>query len=236
VSAFASQLEELESFHGRQRPDWPVDPYQFLVWWHCGYPPSDEACNAGWASLKAEQDVAPAKLVKARASVLARLLKPGGLIPDLRAQRLKDIAAEVLEEWGGDLSRALQAMPAAAVIKTLKKLPGIGEPGAERIILFGGIAPLPAVPSNATQVAVRMQHGAPFGSYTKDYREGRRLIEAEIPATLAARQRAFLLLKAHGQTVCKRSTPRCDACPIARMCAYFKGVKTSSVRKAKRSA
>jgi endonuclease-3 len=221
VSAFASQLDALESFHGVQRPDWPVDPYQFLVWWHCGYPPSDEACNKGWASLRAEQDVAPAKLAKARASVLSRLLKPGGLIPELRAPRIKDIAAEVVEEWGGDLSHALRAMPAAAATKALKKLPGIGEPGAERILLFGGIAPLPAVPSNATQVAVRMQRGASLDSYTKDYREGRRLIETQIPATLVARQRAFLLLKVHGQTLCKRSAPKCDACPIAPTCAYY---------------
>jgi len=231
VSPFASQLDALESFHGRQRPDWPVDPYAFLVWWHCGYPPSDEACNKGWAALTAEQDVAPAKLVKARAPTLARLLKAGGFVADLRAERIKSIAAEVIEKWGGDLSRALRETPIAAAMKALKKLPGIGEPGAERILLFGDIAPVPAVPSNATQVAVRMQRGASFDAYTKDYREGRRLIEAHVPATLAARQRSFLLLKIHGQTLCKRSKPQCDACPIASNCAFFGRSRSSASRK-----
>lgn len=212
----------MESFHGRQRPDWPVDPYEFLVWWHCGYPPSDEACNKGWAALKESFDIAPAKLAKAKEPALARALKAGGLIPELRAPRIKSIAAEIVEEWDGDFSRALRAIPLAEAVKRLKKLPGIGEPGAERILLFGAIAPVPAVPSNATQVAVRIQHGASFEAYTKDYREGRKLIDTQVPATVAARQRAYLLLKVHGQTLCKRSKPKCDECPIARTCAYFK--------------
>jgi endonuclease III len=230
VSTFASQLDALESFHGRQRPDWPVDPYEFLVWWHCGYPSSDEACFNGWAALKAEQDLAPAKLAKARTPTLARLLQAGGFVAELRAQRIKSVAGEVMEEWGGNLSRALRGMPIAAAMKALKKLPGIGEPGAERILLFGDIAPVPAVPSNATQVAVRMQRGASFDAYTKDYREGRRLIEANVPATLAARQRSFLLLKIHGQTLCKRSKPQCDSCPIASGCAFFARPRSSASR------
>jgi endonuclease-3 len=232
MGAFARQLDVLESFHGRQRPDWPVDPYEFLVWWHCGYPPSDEACSKGWAALNAEGlDLSPPKLANVRESVLIRVLKAGGLIPELRAQRIKTVANRVIGEWGGDMARGLRAMPVAAAIKTLKKLPGIGEPGAERILLFGDIAPLPAVPSNATQVAVRMQRGASLDAYAKDYREGRRLIEGEVPATAAARQRAFLLLKVHGQTLCKRSTPKCDACPIAPTCAYFARLRSSAKRK-----
>jgi hypothetical protein len=30
-------LDALESFHGKQKPKWPTDPYRFLIWWHCGY-------------------------------------------------------------------------------------------------------------------------------------------------------------------------------------------------------
>ncbi len=37
-------LDALESFYGAQEPHWPTDPYEFLVWWHCGYPASDAAC------------------------------------------------------------------------------------------------------------------------------------------------------------------------------------------------
>ena len=218
VISFASQLDALESYHGRQRPHWPVDPYEFLIWWHCGYPPSDEACDKGWAALEAAFDLAPSALAKAGKPALVRALKAGGLFPELRAPRIKEVATQTVEKWGGDLARALRGITVAEGVRVLKKLPSIGEPGAERILLFGAVAPLPAVPSNATQVAVRMQHGASFGAYTRDYREGRKLIEADVPATFAARQRAFLLLKQHGQTLCKRTNPKCDQCPISGTC------------------
>jgi len=52
-------LDELEAFYGPQEPCWPVDPYQFLIWWHCGYPASDATCTRGWSALKREVGVEP---------------------------------------------------------------------------------------------------------------------------------------------------------------------------------
>jgi hypothetical protein len=40
----------------------------------------------------------------------------------------------------------------------------------------------------------------------------------EVPETVPARQRAHQLLRRHGQTVCRRSTPECPQCPIADTC------------------
>jgi len=37
-------LAALEAHYGPQAPHAPTDPYQFLVWWHCGYPPSEARC------------------------------------------------------------------------------------------------------------------------------------------------------------------------------------------------
>src|SRR5882762_3511531 len=61
----AELLDQLESFHGTQEADWPTDPYLFLVWWHCGYPASDDACAKGWDSLKGEIGVEPDQLLGA---------------------------------------------------------------------------------------------------------------------------------------------------------------------------
>ena len=36
-------LDKLERFYGKQEPCWPLDPYEFVVWWHSGYPASDAA-------------------------------------------------------------------------------------------------------------------------------------------------------------------------------------------------
>ena len=57
-------LSKLEKFYGLQEPSWPTEPYEFLVWWYCGYPASDAACAKGWERLKSEIGIDPEKLLK----------------------------------------------------------------------------------------------------------------------------------------------------------------------------
>jgi len=148
-------LDKLEKFYGKREPSWPADPYEFIVWWHCGYPASDAACTRGWEKLKSEVGIEPHNLLSATPRKLASAVKLGGMIPEIRALRLKEIAMRVKDEFGGDLRAAL-AGPLSEVRKTLKKFPGIADPGVDRILLFAGITPIAAVPSNCTQVLVRV--------------------------------------------------------------------------------
>jgi endonuclease-3 len=235
MSNLLQLLGTLEAFHGQQQPTWPTDPYLFLVWWHCGYPASDSSCAKGWASLESKIGVDPERLLSANPSKLALALKPGGMVPELRAMRLKEIAERVQKEFGGDLHAALKALPIAQVRVALKKFPGIADPGADRILLFGGISPVAAVPSNCPHVLVRIRAGLERENYGATYGEAQRMIAAEVPATFDGRIRAYLLLKRHGQQLCKRSTPKCSICPVAVSCAFFagktRGGQSSSVRK-----
>ena len=216
-------LDVLETHYGRQTATWPTEPYEFLGWWHCGYPASDAACERGWEALMRAVGVTPEKILAASDATLAGALKAGGMVPELRAQRLREIAERVLREFGGDLAAAL-AGPADAARKLLKKFPNIADAGANRILLFAGLAPVAAVPSNCPQVLVRIQLGLERENYIVTYREAQKLIEAEVKPALEARQRAYLLLKRHGQEVCKRSKPKCELCPVSAECRYFAGV------------
>jgi endonuclease III len=215
-------LDRLEAFHGPQEPCWPVDPYEFLVWWHCGYPASDVTCGRGWQALKSEIGTAPRQLLAAPQAKLAHALKAGGMVPEMRAMRLQQIAERVENEFGGDLNAGLIG-PLKEVRRALKKFPGIADPGADRILLFGHIVPVAAVPSNSAHVLVRIMKGSESENYTNDYREGQSLLEAEVPAQFHARTRAYLLLKEHGQKVCKRNNPKCEVCPVRDACAFFAG-------------
>jgi endonuclease-3 len=214
-------LDRLEAFYGVLEPNWPTDPYLFLVWWHCGYPASDAACGKGWEALRKEVGVEPQQLLKAPVAQLTKALKPGGMVPELRAVRLKEIAQRVENELGGDLRRGL-AGPIGAVRKTLKKFPGISDPGADRILLFGGVAPVAAVPSNCPHVLVRIQSGRETDNYGATYAQAQESIQAEVAKTLDARARAYLLLKRHGQEICKRTTPKCGECPVNSGCSYYR--------------
>lgn len=218
----ADVLDALEKHYGPQEPCWPTDPYLFLVWWYCGYPASDSACSKGWACLKREIGVETRKILSAAPNELARALKPGGMVPELRAVRLKELAARVRDEFGDDLRSALVG-PLREVRKILKSFHSISDPGTDRILLFGGITPVAAVPSNCPYVLVRIQRGRERENYGVTYREAQESIAAEIPEKLDARTRAYLLLKRHGQELCKRTNPKCPECPLNSRCMMFAG-------------
>ncbi len=223
MSRLSQILDTLESFHGPQAPRWPNDPYEFLVWWHCGYPASEERCSRGWESLSQEIGVSSEKLLATSAAKLTRALKPAGMIPELRAGRLKQIARSVQEQFGGDLKSALSRIPLTQARSLLKKFPGISDPGADRIILFAGIATVAAVPSSCPHVLIRIESGSPHKTYNLNYRDSQQMIQSQVADTFAARTRAYLLLQQHGLQVCKRSNPKCGICPVENSCAFLAG-------------
>jgi endonuclease-3 len=102
------------------------------------------------------------------------------------------------------------------------KFPGFGEPGAEKILLFTRTQPILALESNGLRVLVRLGFGEEKKSYATTYR----LVQAA--ATAEAKQdctwliRAHLLLRRHGQEVCRRSQPQCGDCPLSPECAHYR--------------
>jgi endonuclease III len=224
-------LDTLESFYGAQQPVAPTDPYEFIVWWHCGYPASDAACSKGWAALREQIGISPEALLRADPAQLARALKPGGMVPELRAQRMKQIAERVERECGGDLLATLHRDPEGAR-KLLKRFPNISDPGADRILLFAALDAVAAVPSNNPAPLVRILFGKERENYAVTYREAKSALEAELPRDRATRLRAYLLLKKHGEQTCKRGRPKCEQCPLREACAYASGAMRGSAARA----
>lgn len=220
VASLSTILDVLESHYGLQAAEWPTDPYLFLVWWHCGYPQSDAACQRGWTALNNVTSTDCESLLKVSTPKLASALKAGGMVPELRAERLKEIAARVKDEFGGDLREALVG-PITRVRKLLKEFPGIADPGADRILLFAGISPIAAVPSNCVHVLTRIVGGSESDSYNHQYKQAQAAIENGVAATFDPRARAYLLLKRHGQEMCKRTKPKCEVCPVSGKCVYY---------------
>ena len=224
-------LDELEKHYGMQSAVGPSDPYEMILFVNCGYPATDASCTKGYEPLKAGVGTKPDQILKAPSARLAKLTQPGGMFPELRAERLKLIARIANENFGGDLKWALEKLmkdektPAEKRLqrakRALKEFPVIGEPGADKILLFSGMAPIAAVPSACTGVPQRIFFGHEDKNYGKGYRAAQEAIAAEVPEKFEARQRAYLLLKKHGQEICKRTKPKCEICPIRRKCAYF---------------
>src|SRR5262249_18819453 len=187
-------LNQLEKFYGKQEPCWPSDPYLFLLWWYCGYPASDASCSKGWKQLTEKIGSDPDAILAAPPASLAAVLKPGGMLPELRAERMKEVTARIKDEFGGDLRASLSG-PIPKVRKILKSFPSIGDPGADRILLFAGIQPVAAVPSNCTGVLGRIQKGGGEKNYNDSYRAAQRMLESVKPATFLDWSQRYLLLQ-----------------------------------------
>ncbi len=223
MTALTQILEVLAASHGEQTVAWPTDPYLFLVWLHCGYPASEAKCAKGWESLTSQIGVDAERILKANPAQLASALRPGGMVPELRAMRLKEIAERVLKQYGGDLREGLNGLSVAQARGALKQFPNIADPGADRILLFAGISPVAAVPSNCPHVLVRIHAGRERENYGRTYREAQRLVEDGLPPKFDSRTRGYLLLKCHGQQLCKSSNPKCGICPVVTNCAFAAG-------------
>ncbi len=213
-------LDRLEKQYGKRKLAGPSDAYGMVLYTNCGYPANDVSCAKGFTALQKLIGTQPDEILAASDTELARIMRHGGIVPEVRAQRLKDIAGRVRDKFGGDLDSVLKG-PIAEARKTLKQFPTIGDPGADKILLFTGTVPVAAVPSGHTHVLHRLGLGSEKKNYAAGYNSAKEALQAALPAQCAPLQRAYLLLQHHGREICKRSAPRCDACPVTENCAYY---------------
>jgi len=223
-------LDVLKDLYGPQKLAGPRDPYEMIVFLNSGYPASDAKCAKGFEALKREIGEQPKKILAVSKAKLAKVMRPNVILPGLCAERLKEIAGRVSNEFKGDLTAALkQRLREAkepekglkAAKKVLQEFPVIGEPSAEKILLFSGLVPVAAVPSAFVDVPIRLFRGEPGKNYAADYKTAREILDSGLPRTFDARQQAYLLMKKHGQEICKRTKPKCEICPLTARCAYL---------------
>jgi hypothetical protein len=97
----------------------------------------------------------PEKILAAPKKLLCEVTRRGGSIgAEERAERLQ-AAQLTVDEFGGDLASVLKLPPQKAK-KLLMQFPMIGEPGAEKILMFSGALGVLALESNGLRVLVRL--------------------------------------------------------------------------------
>src|SRR5262249_19814900 len=155
---------------------------------NCGYPQSHERCDNGFRALKEQVGLSPTEILAASDARLAKVFRESksGMVPEKRAQRLKEVAAMVQVENGGEIREALRGSPAEAR-KVLKQFPTLGDSGADRILLFGGVAPVAAIPATAVRVPLRIAYAEEKKNYAASYRAAQEYVASEIPEEFAAR-------------------------------------------------
>jgi endonuclease III len=219
-SPFQRVIGALEAFYGRPKPPAVRDPFEQVLWENVAYLANDERRAQAWKRFKSEVGTKPAQILKAARSKLLDIGK-AGIVPFLTADKLRKIAEIAVEEFDGDLRPVLK-LPLPQAKKALRKFPSIGEPGAEKILLFSGSHPVLALDSNGLRVLLRLGFGKEGKTYAKSYRCAQEAVAPGLTLDAPWLTRAHQLLRRHGQELCKTNHPRCEACPLQADCAYFR--------------
>jgi endonuclease III len=219
---FSKLVDKLQQHYGSPVPPPSTDPLELIIWENIAYLASDERRAKAFATLKQSIGTRPEQLLAAKHSALVVIGK-AGILPDISAEKLLAIAKIAYEQFGSDL-RAAVKKPLPQAKKALKKFPGIGDPGAEKILLFAGSYPVMALDSNGLRVLCRVGFAEEQKNYSATYRSVQDAIHEQLPRDYDSLIRAHQLLRQHGQELCKRSKPRCAACPVKHACNYGRRV------------
>src|SRR5216684_5576739 len=212
-------------------PDTPIatDPFELILLENIAYLVRDERRAEAFKTLRKHAGTRPHEILAASHDEILRATKLGGMHPEQRVARLKEIALIALNEFGGDLKTVLK-LPLPQAKQALRKFPSIGEPSAEKILLFTRACPVLGLDSNGLRVLVRLGFGEEKTTYTATYRAVQEAIADELKDDYDWLISTHILLRQHGKELCKTNAPLCEKCPVRKSCAYFR----SQVSKASR--
>jgi endonuclease-3 len=188
-----------------------------IAWEKVAYLATDERRAAAFARLARDVGLTPRALLAAKRSLLIDVLASGGIHPVERANNLIEAAQVAVAEFDGSLDAAC-ALPLPEAKRVLRRIPGIGDPGAEKILLLTRSQPVLGVDSNGLRVLTRLGYGTPAKTYGATYKAATTAALAELGNDIDVITEAHLLLRHHGQMICKTSSPRCGACVIRDLC------------------
>lgn len=213
-------VARLEAAHGPPAPPAVTDPFEMVLWENVAYLVDDERRARVFARLREEIGLDPEDLLGAPLEVLAGVIRDGGMQPEHRAAKLV-AAAETALSLGVENLRVLVHRVPEKASKALRRFPGVGEPGADKILLFSGAKRTLAPDSNILRVLVRLGFGSEDPNYGRMYRAATMAVAPQLPDDFPWLVRAHQLLRRHGQEICRRSAPLCEACPLAGECRWF---------------
>lgn len=213
-------VDTLRRRYGSPRaPRW-TDPWELILAESASYLVDDACRLAVFRTLKRRIGLRPEQLLDQSQSDLAAVIKDGGMRPPMRAEKLRKCARLAIDFFDGDVSGAVRGLPLAKARRALRRFPGIGEPGADRILLFARIHASLPLESNGLRALLRLGYGEESGGYAASYRSVQEDIAPQLRPDFDWLIDAHQLLRTHGMSLCRRSDPDCAQCPLRRSCPF----------------
>ena len=217
----AESVMRLEKHYGAPGPPPVTDPFEMIVWENAAYLVDDARRRAVFELLRQRVGTGPQAIAAVPVEELAAVIEKGGMRPGMRAEKLRTAATVALDIGPARLRQAVRTSPAEAR-KLLKRFPGIGDPGADKILLFARARRSLAPDSNALRVLVPLGFGREDANYARMYRSAAEAVAGILPDDFSWCVRAHQLLRRHGQELCRRLAPRCEVCPLTRLCPWYR--------------
>lgn len=195
------------------------EPFAQVLWVNVAYLASDVKRERAFALLRRTVGVTPAAVRRATDAKLLAVTRHG-ILPALFASKLRR-AAEIARDAFDDRVMAAARRPLADARRAMRRFPGIGEPGAEQILLFARAHRVLGPDSNALRVLTRLGAARELKSYAATYAAVREAVAPSLPARYDALIAAHQLLRRHGQETCRRTAPQCELCPLTARCDYY---------------
>jgi len=145
-------------------------------------------------------------------------LRPGGLA-NTKAPRIQAILRELGDHPDLDWT---ETAPREEVLGFLVALPGVGRKTAACVMIFTWDRPEIPVDTHVYRVGTRLGLFRPGASFEEAHDEILRMVDPEDAYEF------HINLIRHGRAVCKAQRPRCQGCPLLRMCPHGRAVRAGA--------
>ena len=191
-------------------------PWQWVLWENVVYLADDARRAAAFEVLRQNTEFEPDAILDADDDALL-IATSTGILARQQANKLRECAQIALDDFHGNVDTVLDWPPIKA-LRALKQFPGMGTPGAEKILMFEGAFNQLALDSNGLRVLLRLGFGEEQKAYAATYKSVREALGKQAPTQSAELAQAHMLLRQLGQEVCTRTKPNCASCPLKKPC------------------
>ncbi len=181
---------------------------------------SDTNSGRAWSSLR-DRFSTWGEVAEAETEDVEEAIRVGGLASS-KAPRIQQIITQLQDERGEASLEFLNDLSVEEARSYLEELPGVGPKTAACVLLFSLHKPALPVDTHVLRVSKRL--GLIADNMTAEK------AESELQAQLAEElyYPFHLLLIEHGRTLCVARNPRCEQCPLNRICVFYEKQQAES--------
>jgi len=204
----------LEARYGKYPDESAAPVLDQLVWFLLSTRTTVENCEAAYSALRSRYP-SWADVAEAPPDYLASCLRPAGLFR-MRAANLKAALAAIEERFGSASLEPLRSWGDEEAESFLRSLPGVGLKVARCVLSFGLGRRSFAVDAHIWRVTRRLGwHDLPGDAPSE---RGADLIQSLARATADTLSFHVNLIRL-GREFCPAGAPRCEHCPLLRLCS-----------------